>query len=221
MKMTSTKGGARARLLTSTLLAGLATVAAPLALTAVATAIPTLASAQDYSSGTLIGTVKDANGAPVAGAAVTVKSLAQGFERNLTTDSDGQFRAALIPSGAYSVAINKAGFQPTSDGNVKVGTGSASNYGFTINEAGAEVSEVVVTGTANPQLDFANTTTGLVVDVETLTKQVPIARNVTALTLLAPSAVPATPPRPSFSKASRKPPSAVRRSARTCSTSTA
>ena len=190
MKMTSTKGGARARLLTSTLLAGLATVAAPLALTAIATAIPTLASAQDYSSGTLIGTVKDANGAPVAGAAVTVKSLAQGFERNLTTDSDGQFRAALIPSGAYSVAITKSGFQPTSDGNVKVGTGSASNYGFTINEAGAEVSEVVVTGTANPQLDFANTTTGLVVDVETLSKQVPIARNVTALTLLAPSAIP-------------------------------
>jgi hypothetical protein len=190
MKMNSTKGGARARLLTSTLLAGLATVAAPLAVTAVATAIPTLASAQDYSSGTLIGTVKDTNGAPVAGATITVKSLAQGFERNLTTDSDGQFRAALIPAGGYSVAINKTGFQPTSDGNVKVGIGAASNYGFTIAEAGAEVSEVVVTGTANPQLDFAGTTTGLVVDVETLTKQVPIARNVTALTLLAPSAVP-------------------------------
>jgi hypothetical protein len=190
MKMISTKGGARARLLTSTLLAGLATVAAPLALTAIATAIPTLASAQDYSSGTLVGTVKDANGAPVAGAAVTVKSLAQGFERNVTTDNDGQFRVALIPSGGYSVAISKSGFQPTSDGNVRVGTGSASNYGFTINEAGAEVSEVVVTGTANPQLDFANTTTGLVVDVETLSKQVPIARNVTALTLLAPSAIP-------------------------------
>jgi len=190
MKMNSTKGGARARLLTSTLLAGLATVAAPLALTAVATAIPTLACAKDYSSGTLLGTVKDTNGAPVAGATITVKSLSQGFERNLTTDSDGQFRAALIPAGNYSVAINKEGFQPTSDGNVKVGIGSASNYGFTIAEAGAEVSEIIVTGTANPQLDFAGTTTGLVVDVETLTKQVPIARNVTALTLLAPSAVP-------------------------------
>lgn len=190
MKMNSTKGSARARLLTSTLLAGLATVAAPLAVTAIATAVPTLASAQDYSSGTLIGTVKDASGTPVAGATITVKSLAQGFERNLTTDSDGQFRAALIPSGGYSITINKEGYQPTSDGNVKVGLGAASNYGFTINEAGAEVSEVVVTGTANPQLDFAGTTTGLVVDVETLTKQVPIARNVTALTLLAPSAVP-------------------------------
>jgi outer membrane receptor protein involved in Fe transport len=190
MKMNSTKGGARARLLTTTLLAGLATVAAPLAVTAIATAIPTLASAQDYSSGTLVGTIKDASGTPVAGATVVVKSLAQGFERNLTTDNDGQFRAALIPSGGYSVSISKAGYQPTSDGNVRVGSGSASNYGFTINEAGAEVSEVVVTGTANPQLDFANTTTGLVVDVETLSKQVPIARNVTALALLAPSAIP-------------------------------
>src|SRR3954453_19274654 len=89
MKMISTKGGARTRLLTSTLLAGLATVAAPLAITAGATAIPTLASAQDYSNGTLIGTVRDAQGEPVADAKVTVKSLAQGVERKVTTDGNG------------------------------------------------------------------------------------------------------------------------------------
>jgi len=190
MNMNSKKSGARARLLTSTLLAGLASVAAPMAVTLVATAVPTLASAQDYSSGTLVGTVTDTNGAPVAGAAVKVKSLAQGFERDVLTGEDGQFRIALIPSGGYSVAISKAGFVPASDGNVKVGVGSASNYGFTIAAEGVEVSEIIVTGKANPQLDFAGTTTGLSIDVETLTKQVPIARNVTALTLLAPSAVP-------------------------------
>ncbi|PTT81246.1 hypothetical protein DBR41_17505, partial [Pseudomonas sp. HMWF010] len=127
--MNSKKSGARARLLTSTLLAGLASVAAPMAVTLVATAVPTLASAQDYSSGTLVGTVTDTNGAPVAGAAVKVKSLAQGFERDVLTGEDGQFRIALIPSGGYSVAISKAGFVPASDGNVKVGVGSASNYG--------------------------------------------------------------------------------------------
>ncbi|WP_425997572.1 TonB-dependent receptor [Caulobacter sp. DWR1-3-2b1] len=188
--MNSTKGSVRARLLTSTLLAGLASIATPLAITTIATAVPTMASAQDYSSGTLIGTIKDTTGAPVAGASVKVKSLAQGFERDVMTDSDGQFRIALIPSGGYSVAISKSGFVPASDGNVKVGIGSASNYGFTIAAEGAEVSEIIVTGKANPQLDFAGTTTGLTIDVETLTKQVPIARNVTALTLLAPSAVP-------------------------------
>lgn len=186
---TTHKGGARARLLTTTLLAGLA-VAAPVAIATIAAVAPTAATAQDYSSGTLVGTVTDTSGAPIAGATVVVKSLAQGFERNMTTNSSGEFRAALIPTGAYSVSITKGGFVAANDGNVRVGTGSASNYGFTLAAEGESVSEIVITGTANPQLDFANTTTGLVVDVETLSKQVPIARNVTALTLLAPSAIP-------------------------------
>jgi outer membrane receptor protein involved in Fe transport len=188
MKMTSTKGGVRARLLTSTLLAGLATVGAPLAITAVATAIPTLASAQDYSSGSLVGSVKDSSGTPVAGAAVTVKSLNQGFERSITTDENGAFRVPLIPTGGYSVSISKAGYQPTSDGNVAVNLGGSSAYTFTLAGEG-EVDAVVVTGTANPQLDFAATTTGLTIDLETLSKQVPIARNITSVTLLAPGAV--------------------------------
>ncbi|WP_426013703.1 TonB-dependent receptor [Caulobacter sp. DWR2-3-1b2] len=189
MKMISTQGSARARLLASTLLAGLATIAAPLAVTAIATAVPTLASAQDYTSGTLSGTVRDASGAPVAGAAVTVKSLGQGFTRALTTDDSGQFRVPLVPQGGYSVAIAKDGFQPTSDGSVAVRPGGDSAYSFTLTSADASVSEVVVTATANPQLDFAGTTTGLSVDLETLTKQVPITRNITSVVLLAPGAV--------------------------------
>ena len=188
MKMNSTKGSVRARLLTSTLLAGLATVAAPVALTTVAAMFPTIASAQDYSSGSLVGTVKDSSGAPVAGAAVTVKSLSQGFERQITTDENGAFRVPLVPTGGYSVSINKAGYQPTSDGNVAVSLGGSSAYTFTLAQEG-EVEAVVVTGTANPQLDFAATTTGITVDLETLSKQVPIARNITSVTLLAPGAV--------------------------------
>jgi outer membrane receptor protein involved in Fe transport len=180
----------RVRLLATTMAAGLASVAAPTGLAVLIGLAPHQALAQDYSSGALAGTVSDASGTPVAGAAVTVKSLAQGFERDLTTDSDGRFRIALIPSGAYSVSISKVGYQAVNNPNVRVTVGSTANFGFTINEEGASVSEVIVTGTANPQLDFAGATTGLVVDVETLTKQVPIARNVTSLVLLAPSAVP-------------------------------
>ncbi len=189
MKMNSTKGGARARLLTSTLLAGLATVAAPLAVTAIATAIPTLASAQDYSSGSLLGTVKDSAGVTVPDATVTVKSLDQGFTRTVTTDGAGQFRVPLIPIGGYSVSIAKEGYQPTSDGNVRVALGGSTAYSFTLTEVGGSVSEVVVTATANPQLDFAATTKGLSVDMETLTKQAPIGRSLTAVVQLAPGVV--------------------------------
>jgi hypothetical protein len=188
MKMNSTKGSARARLLTSTLLAGLATIAAPLAVTAIATAVPTLASAQDYTSGTLVGSVTDSAGAPVAGASVIVKSTNTGISRSLTTNSDGQFRAPLIPLGGYVVNINKDGFEPIASSAATVRLGGESAYGFTLLHAG-EVDAVVVTGTANPQLDFAATTTGLSVDVEELSKQVPVGRSITALTLLAPGAV--------------------------------
>lgn len=189
MNMNSTKGSVRARLLTSTLLAGLASIATPLAITTIATAVPTLASAQDYTSGSLSGTVLDANGAPVSGAAVTVKSNAQGFTRSFTTDGSGQFRSSALPAGSYSVSISKEGFQPTSDGALNVRAGGEAGYNFTLASADAAVSEVVVTATANPQLDFSQTTTGLSIDVEDLQKQVPVGRNVTALTLLAPGTV--------------------------------
>lgn len=168
------------------MLAGAALLIAPMA---VMVALPQTASAQDYSTGALAGTVTDSSGAPVAGATVVVRSQAQGFERNLTTDERGAFRAPLIPTGRYTVGITKSGYRSINNDEVAVRLGSQSNYGFTLNAEG-EVDAVVITGSkANPQLDFSGTTTGLVVDVENLTKQVPIARNVTALTLLAPSAV--------------------------------
>ncbi len=190
MKMNSTKGGARARLLTSTLLAGLATVAAPLAVTAVATAIPTSWPAPRTTARVRSSAPsRTSAGVTVPGATVTVKSLDQGFTRSVATDGAGQFRVPLIPIGGYSVAIAKEGYQPTSDGNVRVALGGSTAYSFTLTEVGASVSEVVVTATANPQLDFAATTKGLSVDMETLTKQAPIGRSLTAVVQLAPGVV--------------------------------
>ena len=188
MKMTSTKGGVRARLLTSTLLAGLAAVAAPLAITAVATAIPTLASAQDYTSGTLSGRVEDTAGAPVSGATVTVRSQQTGVTQNSTTDASGRFRAPLIPTGSYTVTVAKDGFTPTTNAGLGVRAGGESNYAFTLTGVG-EVAEVVITATARPELDFSQTTTGLAVDVEQLVKSVPVVRSAQGLALLAPGAI--------------------------------
>jgi len=186
--MLSTKGSARARLLTTTLLAGLATVATPLTIAAVATLAPVAASAQDYTSGTLNGRVLDSAGAPVAGAAVTVKSQATGVTQNSTTDGNGSFRAPLIPTGAYTVTISKDGFQPSNNAGLAVRAGGESNYSFTLAATG-EVSEVVITATARPELDFSQTTTGLAVDVEQLVKSVPVVRSAQGLALLAPGAI--------------------------------
>ena len=159
----------------------------PALLATVATMLPATAQAQDYTSGSLVGTVKDASGHPVGGATVTAVSLAQGVSRTTVTDTSGAFRFNLIPIGGYSVTVTADGFNTTTDDHVNVVLGSESGFEFTL-EPSTQV--VVVKAKARPKLDFAQTTIGTVVDVEGFSKQMPIARNVTALTLLAPSAVP-------------------------------
>jgi outer membrane receptor protein involved in Fe transport len=179
------------RLLHSTMIGGaalMALVAAP----AVMLATPTVAVAQDYTNGTLTGVVRGTDGQPVAGANITVRSAAQGITRTATTGADGSFRVALIPTGRYDVTVDASGYDSISD-QVAVSLGGSSGYDFTIARTGAaadatDVGEIVVTG-VRQQLDFSRTATGVTVDVDELVDQVPVARNITAVTLLAPGAV--------------------------------
>ncbi len=152
----------------------------------------TPAAAQDYTNGTLSGLVQDTAGQPRPGATVTVRSTAQGVTRTATTGSDGRFRIPLIPTGRYAVSIEEPGFAPMSN-DVSVALGGASDFTFTLadaseSESAATLDEVVVTG-VRQNLDFARTTSGVTVDVDELIDQVPVARNITAVTLLAPGAV--------------------------------
>lgn len=186
--MNSTKGSARARLMTTTLLAGLAAIGAPVAVMTVATAIPTMASAQDFTNGTLAGSVVDTTGKPVAGAAITIQDNARGIKLSAKSSGTGEFRVPQIPIGTYSVSITASGFDTYTDNAVSVRLGSISGYTFTINPAGT-VSEVVITGTRARNVDFDRTTTGLSIDVAETIERVPVARTLTALTLLAPQAV--------------------------------
>ena len=60
-----------------------------------------VAHAQDYTSGALSGTVRDASGATVSGATVTITSQATGTSRTLTSSSSGGYRATGLPAGRY------------------------------------------------------------------------------------------------------------------------
>lgn len=155
---------------------------------------PTVAHAQDYTNGTLSGVVQGTNSQPIAGATVTVRSASQGITRTTTSNADGTFRVPLIPTGRYDVTVNAPGYDSLSD-QVAVTLGGASGYVFTVQQAGGasadatNLGDIVVTG-VRPQLDFSRTATGLTVDVDELVDQIPVARNITAVTLLAPGAVP-------------------------------
>src|ERR1035441_9921302 len=60
--------------------------------------------------GTISGTVREATGASLAGATVTVRQLEPGATRELTTGADGRFYAPSVPVGAYSVLVTHDGF---------------------------------------------------------------------------------------------------------------
>ena len=60
--------------------------------------------------GTISGTVKDASGALLGGAKVTVRQFETGATRTLTTDAEGRFHAPSVPVGNYAVTVAHDGF---------------------------------------------------------------------------------------------------------------
>jgi hypothetical protein len=62
------------------------------------------------TTGLIQGTISDQNGAAVAGATVNIKNTDTGFERSLTSNSDGFFSAPLLPLGKYKVTASAKGF---------------------------------------------------------------------------------------------------------------
>ena len=180
----------RERLLASTMIGGvmLAAVVAVPAITVIAA--PTTASAQDYTTGGLSGTVSDSNGAPVAGATVRISSNEQGYGRTLTTDANGAFRITQVPQGSYTVEVSAPGFGSTRDPNVAVRVGGTAAYGFTLSAAaaGASLDDVVITA-SRPELDFTQSTSGLTVNVDELVERVPLGRSVSDVAQLAPRVI--------------------------------
>src|SRR6201988_194664 len=61
--------------------------------------------------GTVFGTVADPTGAVITGAQVTVSSMSTGLKRDALTDLRGQYYVVGLPTGKYSVRIDKEGFQ--------------------------------------------------------------------------------------------------------------
>lgn len=75
------------------------------------------------TTGTVQGTIVDPNGAVVSGATITVKNVETGFERTVTTNSDGFFTAPLLPLGRYRVTTDASGFSKSVLENVDVTVG--------------------------------------------------------------------------------------------------
>ena len=108
-----------------------------------------LCSAQDASSGQIVGNLSDPSGAMVPNVQVTVKNNDTGQTTTVPANSLGHFVAPLLPPGNYSVSVSATGFVPVVKGPIVVpaGTSTTVNVQLTIGttqqaitvEAGAEI----------------------------------------------------------------------------------
>ncbi len=140
----------------------------------------TTAFAQDYTSGAISGTVYSNTGQNLSGKTLTLESSDRGFTRTAVTDAAGQYRFPRLPIGNYTVALDGGATE-----TIRIAVGSTTRKDFVV---GGNIDEVIATGTVVKVHDFEAATTGLTIDVEETFKVTPLARNITALTLLTPGA---------------------------------
>ncbi len=95
------------------------------------------------SPGKITGTVTDANGAPLARAAVLITNQETRATRVVRTLESGAFGAADLPPGLYTVAADVQGFLKVTHADQRLGAGATLTVDFTLEVRIAE--EITVT----------------------------------------------------------------------------
>src|SRR6185295_9382457 len=73
--------------------------------------------------GLISGTITDASGAAIPGAAVLVKSEKTGDERRVTADDGGRYVVTNLAPAAYAVEAKAPGLGPTQFANIQLTVG--------------------------------------------------------------------------------------------------
>jgi len=122
--------------------------------------LPSIVMAQSEVTGGINGTVTDPSGAVIAGAAVTLTSIATGTTLTSETGGTGGYTFGLVKPGAYTLTVSKSGFKQTSE-PVTVELGQTLMFNVKL-ELGSGSITVEVTGQgAMLQTENANISTSI------------------------------------------------------------
>ena len=110
------------------------------------------------SQGTIQGAIFDQSGGVIPGAMVTVIDVARGVTRALTTDSAGQYVAANLTPGTYTVRGGANGFQTTERTSVLVEVGQDIRVDLTL-QPGAQTQTITVSEEL-PEINTTDATLG-------------------------------------------------------------
>jgi hypothetical protein len=132
---------------------------------------------------TLSGTVKDASGAAVPAAKVSVKNLATDAVREVTSDSAGFYTAPNLQPGSYDISFSAQGFgTQTANLTLTVGAQQVVNVTLTV----GQVSQKVVVNVEAPIVELASSSISGEVSATTV-RELPLnGRSWTDLAALSP-----------------------------------
>ena len=113
------------------------------------------------SGAALSGRVADVSGAALPGVSVTATNNATGFNRTVTTSSDGGFRFPNLPVGTYTVVADLSGFASVTARNVELNVATERQMDFTLKQATVKEQ---ITVTADAPLIETSPSVGTVVN---------------------------------------------------------
>jgi len=96
-------------------------------------------------SGVIQGSVTDTTGASIPGATVTIRDVARGITRTLTTDQGGAYVAPNLLPSTYSIRVTARGFRTIERSGVTLEVGQNLRIDFPM-QVGRQAQTVVVTG---------------------------------------------------------------------------
>jgi hypothetical protein len=105
-------------------------------------------------TGTILGTVKDAQGAAVPGATVTATNLGTKYSRDTVTDGAGEYALRLLPIGSYEVVVTLPGFKNFTQTGILLEVGRNARVDAIV-ELGAVTETITVVGDS-PLVDTAS-----------------------------------------------------------------
>jgi hypothetical protein len=122
-------------------------------------------------SGKIVGTVKDASGAIISAATVTVTETQTNAEKKIATNSAGEYVVTELKPGIYTVKAERAGFKTALEAAFKLDINQVVRVDFSL-IVGSVQEQVIVTA-AEPLLESETSSIGQVID-ESRVHQLPL-----------------------------------------------
>src|SRR5262249_44347748 len=100
-----------------------------------------------FELGSIVGVVTDPSRAPVAGAAVEIRSLSTNVKRDVTTSATGEYNSLPLAPGRYAVTVRQQGFrEQTAELTLAVGQRLQADFALEIGAVTEQVSVIASTG---------------------------------------------------------------------------